>query len=170
MRLPAAGAAHALRRRLVLGHARHVDGNTGLSLAAGQQTMTEVPASSVIANVNGRLRSYFFLRRQLGHDHQALLPFFLNHRRFLRSEHPEGVGKGPTELLTARLHPHGLELLGYQPCSRNGQAESAPSSQARVTETAWSVTRNTEGSNHAAVPRSDPIWGPAKRVTMTLRL
>ena len=42
-----------------------------------------VRASSVIENLNGRLRNYFFLRRRLGADYLALLQFFLNHRRFL---------------------------------------------------------------------------------------
>jgi hypothetical protein len=78
-----------------------------------------VRASSVIENLNSRLRNYFFLRRQLGADYLALLQFFLNHRRFLRSEHPERVGKSPAELLTGESHPHWLELLGYQPFSRN---------------------------------------------------
>ena len=41
-----------------------------------------VRASSVIENLNSRLRSYFFLRRHLGPDYLALLQFFLNHRRF----------------------------------------------------------------------------------------
>jgi hypothetical protein len=45
-----------------------------------------VRASSVVENLNSRLRSYFFLRRQLGPDYLALLQFFLNHRRLLRSE------------------------------------------------------------------------------------
>jgi hypothetical protein len=76
-------------------------------------------ASSVIENRNSRLRSYFCLRRHLGPDYLALLQFFWNHRRFLRSEPPERVGKSPTELLTGVSHPHGLELLGYQPFSRN---------------------------------------------------
>jgi hypothetical protein len=78
-----------------------------------------VRASSVIENLNSRLRTYFFLRRQLGPDYLVLLQFFLNHRRFLRSEHPERVGKSPAELLTGASHPHWLELLGYQPFSRN---------------------------------------------------
>ncbi len=39
--------------------------------------------------------------------------FFLNHRTFLRSEHPDRVGKSPTELLTGQLHSHWLELLGF---------------------------------------------------------
>jgi hypothetical protein len=78
-----------------------------------------VRASSVIENLNSRLRGYFFLRRQLGPDYLALLQFFLNHRRFLRSEHPERVGKSPAELLTGAGHAHWLELLGHSRFSRN---------------------------------------------------
>jgi hypothetical protein len=87
--------------------------------AAAAVTAGVVRASSVIENLNSRLRSYFFLRRQLGPDYLVLLQFFLNHRRFLRSEHPERVGKSPAELLTGTAHPHWLQLLGYQPFSRN---------------------------------------------------
>ncbi len=72
-----------------------------------------VRASSVIENINSRLRTYFFLRRQLGNDYLVLLQFFLNHRRFLRSEHPERADKSPAELLTHATHPHWLEMLGY---------------------------------------------------------
>lgn len=73
-----------------------------------------VRASSVVENVNSRLRGYFFLRRQVGGDYLELLRFFLNHRRFLRSEHPERVGKSPAELLSGQEQAHWLELLGYQ--------------------------------------------------------
>jgi hypothetical protein len=78
-----------------------------------------VRASSVIENLNSRLRSYFFLRRHLGEDYLALLQFFLNHRRFVRSEQAERVGKSPAELLSGHSQPHWLELLGYTPFSRN---------------------------------------------------
>lgn len=78
-----------------------------------------VRASSVIENLNSRLRSYFFLRRQLGSDYLVLLQFFLNHRRFLRSEHAQRVDKSPAELLTGNTHPHWLEMLGYQRFSQN---------------------------------------------------
>jgi len=71
-----------------------------------------VRASSVVENVNSRLRSYFFLRRQLGPGYLHLLQFFLNHRRFLRSEHAERVDQSPAELLTGQAHAHWLELLG----------------------------------------------------------
>jgi hypothetical protein len=91
----------------------------GLNTAVEEIVRQTVRASSVIENLNSRLRNYFFLRRHLGPDYLALLQFFLNHRRFLRSEHPERVGKSPAELLTGQPHPHWLEMLGYQRFSRN---------------------------------------------------
>ena len=78
-----------------------------------------VRASSLVENLNSRLRSYFFLRRQLGKDYLTLLQFFLNHRRYLRSEDPSRVGKSPAELLTGEPHAHWLEHLGYTRFSRN---------------------------------------------------
>lgn len=72
-----------------------------------------VRASSVIENFNSRVRPYLFLRRNLGPDYLQLLQFFLNHRRFLRSEHRERVDKSPAELLTGQAHPHWLDLLGF---------------------------------------------------------
>jgi hypothetical protein len=71
-----------------------------------------VRASSVVENLNSRLRNYFFLRRHLGPAYLQLLQFFLNHHRYLRSEHPERVEQSPAELLTGRAHAHWLELLG----------------------------------------------------------
>ena len=78
-----------------------------------------VRASSLVENLNSRLRGYFFLRRQLGDDYLALLQFFLNHRRYLRSEIPGRVGKSPAELLTGEPHAHWLELMGYARFSRD---------------------------------------------------
>ncbi len=37
----------------------------------------------------------------------------------MRSEHPERVGKSPTELLTGVKHPHWLELLGFERFQRS---------------------------------------------------
>jgi hypothetical protein len=73
-----------------------------------------VRASSVIENLNSRLRNYFFLRKQVGPAYLKLLQFYLNHRRFQRSEHPQREGKSPRELLSGQEHSHWLELLGYQ--------------------------------------------------------
>lgn len=80
---------------------------------------TVVRASSVIENLNSRLRNYFFLRKQLGQDYLVLLQFYLNHRRFVRSDRSERVGKSPRELLSGQQHQHWLELLGYQRFARN---------------------------------------------------
>jgi hypothetical protein len=101
-----------LRRRL---GSRHFP----LSRALDEVRRRNVRASSLVENLNSRLRSYFFLRRHLGNDYLALLQFFLNHRRFLRSQHPERVDKSPAELLTGLRHPHWLELLGHSRFSRN---------------------------------------------------
>jgi hypothetical protein len=90
-----------------------------VSVAVTELAYETVRASSVIENLNSRLRSYFFLRRHLGPDYLALLQFFLNHHRFLRSERPERVGKSPSELMTGHPYPHWLEMLGYVRFSRN---------------------------------------------------
>jgi hypothetical protein len=72
-----------------------------------------VRASSIVENLNGRLRGYFFLRRELGPDYLELLRFYLNHHPYARSQRPERIGKSPRKLLTGQQHPHWLELLGY---------------------------------------------------------
>ena len=80
-----------------------------------EKALEETPrASSMVENLNSRLRNYFFLRRSLGDDYLNLLQFFLNHRCFLRSLKPERVGKSPKQLLTGEVHPHWLELLGFK--------------------------------------------------------
>lgn len=73
-----------------------------------------VRANSLVENLNSRLRTYFTLRRELGNEYLHFLRFFLNHRRFMRSEYAERIGKSPTELLTGEQHQHWLELLGFQ--------------------------------------------------------
>ncbi len=90
-----------------------------LSEAIAEVARGTVRASSIVENFNSRLRNYFFLRRHLGPDYLALLQFFLNHRRFMRSERPERAGKSPAELLNGSPHPHWLEMLGYVRFSRS---------------------------------------------------
>jgi hypothetical protein len=102
----------ALRQQL--GHRFHPIAQALKDLAAHV-----VRASSIIENINSRLRTYFFLRRHLGNDYLVLLQFFLNHRRFLRSEHPERVNRSPAELLTSQRHPHWLEMLGHTRFAQN---------------------------------------------------
>ena len=72
-------------------------------------------ASSVVENFNSRLRNYFFLRKSLSNGYLDLLRFFLNHRRFIRSESPRRQGKSPAHILTDIEHPHWLNLLGFVP-------------------------------------------------------
>ena len=90
----------------------------GLAQAVAAVAGGVVRASSVVENLNSRLRNYFFLRREVGGDYLALLQFFLNHRRFTRSARRERVGKSPAELLRGEAHAHWLELLGYTRFSR----------------------------------------------------
>ena len=78
-----------------------------------------VRASSLVENLNSRLRSYFFLRRHLGANYLSLLQFFLNHRRFIRSERPERAGRSPAEILTGQGLPHWLSMLGYSRFQRS---------------------------------------------------
>jgi len=43
-------------------------------------------ASSLVENLNSRLRQYFFLRRQIGGNYLDLLRFYFNHRVYERSQ------------------------------------------------------------------------------------
>ena len=79
-------------------------------------------SSSLVENLNSRLRNYFTLRRHLGSAYLDLLRFFLNHRRFMRSEHAERVGKSPAELLNGSEHAHWLGLLGFERFSQDQAA------------------------------------------------
>ena len=88
-------------------------------MEAVEKALEETPrASSMVENLNSRLRNYFFLRRSLGDGYLSLLQFFLNHRQFMRSMKPERVGKSPKELLTGKPHPHWLEVLGFNQFQR----------------------------------------------------
>jgi hypothetical protein len=90
-----------------------------LRVEIGRLASSVVRASSVIENLNSRLRNYFFLRKQLGSNYLKLLQFYLNHHVYQRSERAERKGKSPREVLSGQGHGHWLELLGYQ---RFGQA------------------------------------------------
>ncbi len=84
------------------------------------EAMADVPrASSLVENLNSRLRNYFFLRRHIGNDYLDLLRFFFNHHRYARSDRQERVDKSPAELLNGNAHQHWLELLGFERFSRN---------------------------------------------------
>ena len=83
---------------------------------AVSQAMAQTPrSSSLVENLNSRLRNYFTLRRHLGNSYLDLLRFFLNHRRFMHSRCAERQGKSPREVMTGQGHPHWLTLLGLGP-------------------------------------------------------
>jgi hypothetical protein len=75
--------------------------------------------SSMVENFNSRLKPYLDERKTITRKKLGLYQFILNHRPFLRSQHARLVGKTPAESLTGKLHPHWLELLGYQRFQRN---------------------------------------------------
>ena len=84
--------------------------------AVVSRAMARTPrSSSLVENLNSRLRNYFTLRRHLGSPYLDLLRFFLNHRRYIRSQLVERIGKSPRELMTDKSHPHWLTLLGLGP-------------------------------------------------------
>jgi hypothetical protein len=88
-------------------------GKFNMLVDAVSQAMAQTPrSSSLVENLNSRLRNYFTLRRHLGGSYLDLLQFFLNHRRFMRSRVAERTGKSPRELMTGQGHPHWLTLLG----------------------------------------------------------
>jgi len=83
---------------------------------AVSRAMAQTPrSSSLVENLNSRLRTNFTLRRHLAGSYLDLLRFFLNYRRFMRSRCAERHGKSPRELMTGQGHPHWLTLLGLGP-------------------------------------------------------
>ena len=74
--------------------------------------------SSMVENLNSRVKPYFFLRKEIGNGYLDLLKFYLNHTPFLRSENPKRAGKSPTELLTGKPHANWLELLEFKQFKR----------------------------------------------------
>jgi hypothetical protein len=93
------------------------------------RVMAQTPrSSSLVENLNSRLRNYFTLRRHLAGSYLGLLRFFLNHRRFMRSRHAERNGKSPWQVMTGQDRPHWLTLLGLdpiQPHCRRGYISTA---------------------------------------------
>jgi len=72
--------------------------------------MQQTPrASSLVENLNSRLRNYFFASSTRS-PVPELLKFFLNHRIFMQRVLRTGR-QSPTELMTGQPHAHWLELL-----------------------------------------------------------
>lgn len=69
--------------------------------------------SSMVENLNGRVKSYCYNRKGCTQDFLDVLRFYLNHTPFARSAREIRKGKTPTQILTGEQHPHWLEMLGY---------------------------------------------------------
>jgi len=89
----------------------------GVWSAVSQATQSTPRSSSLVENLNSRLRNCLTLRRHLNGSRAwlGLLQFFFNHRRFMRSRCSERIGKSPREAMTGEEHPHWLTLLGLGP-------------------------------------------------------
>lgn len=71
-------------------------------------------ASSVVENLNGRIRKFLNNHIHVGQGMLDLLRFILNHREFERSRCEHRQGKSPAEVLYEKQHDHWLEMLGYK--------------------------------------------------------
>lgn len=74
---------------------------------------TTKKASSLVENLNGRIRVFIEVKRIIPTKFFALLKVFYNTRRYRRSRCKERIGKSPLELLTGTSQPDFLTLLGY---------------------------------------------------------
>jgi hypothetical protein len=70
--------------------------------------------SSMIENINGRVRRHLYYRQESGHGFLNILRFYQNHTPFLRSSRAERHKKYQAEILPGKPHPHWLEMLGYE--------------------------------------------------------
>lgn len=70
-------------------------------------------ASSLVENLNGRIRVYMEVKRVVPTRFFILMKVYFNTRRYHRSRCKERIGKSPLELLTGSPQPEFLEALGY---------------------------------------------------------
>ena len=70
-------------------------------------------ASSLVENLNSRIRVYMNLKRMVPEKYFILLKVYFNTRKYHRSRVPERIGKSPLELMTGQEYPEFLEALGY---------------------------------------------------------
>lgn len=68
-------------------------------------------ASSLVENVNGRLRRYMNLKRMIPEKFLTLLKVYFNTKKYRRSRKAEHVGKSPLELLTGQEHPDFYDIV-----------------------------------------------------------
>ena len=71
-------------------------------------------ASSVVENLNGRIRKHLRNHVHLNQETLNLFRFIINHKAFQRSRVNHRTGKTPSEILNQQTHQHWLEMLGYK--------------------------------------------------------
>lgn len=68
-------------------------------------------ASSLVENLNGRLRPYMNLKRMVPEKFLTLLKVYFNTKRYRRSRKAERAGKSPLELLTGKKHKDFYDIV-----------------------------------------------------------
>jgi len=68
-------------------------------------------ASSIVENVNGRIRVFMDIKRHMSGNFYCLLKAYLNHKKYHRSRIASRKGKSPIELLTGEHHMELIDLL-----------------------------------------------------------
>jgi len=71
-------------------------------------------ASSLVENLNGRIRKFLMNHIHASQEILDLLRFVINHREFERSRCEHREGKSPAQVLQQQGHAHWLEMLGYK--------------------------------------------------------
>jgi hypothetical protein len=74
--------------------------------------------SSMVENLNSRVRPYLDERKFVSQKILNLVQFYLNHKPFMRSTHKRLVNKSPAEAMTGKPHQPWLEMLGFPSTSR----------------------------------------------------
>ncbi len=69
-------------------------------------------ASSLVENLNSRIRQFMNKKRKVPKGFFILLKVYFNTKKFRRSEIDERIGKSPLELLTGKNHQSFFEILG----------------------------------------------------------
>jgi len=70
-------------------------------------------ASSLVENLNGRIRVFIEVKRVIPTRFFILLKVYFNTQKYKRSRCKERVGKSPLELLTGTSQPEFLEAIGF---------------------------------------------------------
>lgn len=78
-----------------------------------QELKSTKKASSMVENLNGRIRSYIEVKRVIPAGFFVLMKVYFNTRRYKRSRCPERIGKSPIELMTGKPHPDFFEVIGF---------------------------------------------------------